>query len=92
MYFDQLISCLLVVEQNNELLMKNDRATLFFEVNVVFSNNNGRGRGRGRGRGHGRGRDHGKGRSNYTLRCNNHSDFKKTINDDHRGKTPQNKN
>ena len=31
------------------------------------------------------------GKSNYTFRGNNHSAFKKTTNDDHRGKTPQNK-
>ena len=59
-------------------------ATPFPEANVVFLNNiNGRGRGRGRNRG--RGRDRGRGRSNYTLRGNNHLDFKKTTNDDHRG-------
>ena len=84
-----------MAEQNNELLMKNHEsrptgATPFPETNVVFLNNiNGRGRGRGRNRG--RGRDRGKGRSNYTLRGNNHLDFKKTTNDDHRRKTPQNK-
>ena len=93
--YSELISCLLVAEQNNELLMKNHEsrptgATPFPEANVVFLNNiNGRGRGRGRNRG--RGRDRGRGISNYTLRGNNHLDFKKTTNDDHRRKTPQNK-
>ena len=62
----ELISCLLVAEQNNKLLMNNydsqpTETTSFPEVNVVFSNNNGRGRGRGRGH------DRGKGKSNYTL-------------------------
>ena len=88
--YSELISCLLVAEQNNELLMKNHEsrptgATPFPEANVVFLNNiNGRGRGRGRNRG--RGRDRGRGRSNYTLRGNNHLDFQKTTNDDHRRK------
>ena len=44
-----------------------------------------------RSRGLGCGRDHDRGRSNYIFRGNNHSYFKKTTNDDHRGKTPQNK-
>ena len=85
----ELISCLLVAEQNNKLLMKNHdsrptRAT-FPKVNSLFWNNNGRDRSRGQGR------DHSKGRSNYTFYGNNHSDFKKTTNEDHIGKTPQNK-
>jgi hypothetical protein len=66
----ELISCLLVTEQNNELLMKNHQlrptgsspfpeanVTAFPEANVTsFKGNRGRGRGRGprRGRGHGR--------------------------------------
>ena len=88
----ELLSCLLVVEQNNELLMKNHdsrptEATPFPKANVIFSNNNGRGCGRGCDRG----RERGRRRSNYTFHGNNHSDFKKTTNDDHRGKTPQNK-
>ena len=75
--YSELISCFLVAEQNNELLMKNHDSRLtgttsFPEVNAVFSNNNGRGRGRGRSH------NCGKGRSNYTFCGNTHSDSKKT--------------
>ena len=57
--YSQLISCLLVAEQNNELLMKNHqsrptRSEAFPEVNAISSQNHGRGRGRGRGRSRGR--------------------------------------
>ena len=53
--YSQLISCLLVAEQNNELLMKNHQSRpteseAFPEVNAISSQNYGRGRGRGRGR------------------------------------------
>ena len=51
-----------MVEQNNELLMKNHqsrptRTEPFPEMNAISSQTNGRGRSRGRGRGHGRGRN-----------------------------------
>ena len=57
--YSQLISCLLVAEQNNELLMKNHqsrptRSEVFLEVNAISSQNHGHGRGRGRGRSRGR--------------------------------------
>ena len=86
-YFE-LISCLLVVEQNNELLMKNHESRLteiipFPEMNVVNFNN--------RGRRH----DRGRGRNNYYF-CggrSNHPNFKRTTqNNDHKEKTPQDKN
>ena len=53
--YSQLISCLLVAEQNNELLMKNHQSRptgseAFPELNAISSQNYGRGRGRGRGR------------------------------------------
>ena len=53
--YSELISCLLVAEQNNEFLMKNHQSRLtgtepFPEVNAISSQTNGRGRGRGRGR------------------------------------------
>ncbi|GJX27688.1 hypothetical protein Tco_0235767 [Tanacetum coccineum] len=56
-----LISCLLVAEQNNELLMKNHESrptgsTPLSEANVVAHNQN---RGRGRGSDRRRGRRHG---------------------------------
>ena len=46
--YSQLISCLLVAEQNNELLMKNHQSRLtgfeaFPEVNAISSQNHGRG-------------------------------------------------
>ncbi|KAJ8749052.1 hypothetical protein K2173_013497 [Erythroxylum novogranatense] len=57
--YSELISCLLVAEQNNELLMKNHQSrptgsTPFPEVNAAFSHGRGRGRGGRRGRGRGR--------------------------------------
>ena len=57
--YSQLISCLLVAEQNNELLMKNHqsrptRSEAFPEVNAILSQNHGRGRGRGCGQSRGR--------------------------------------
>ncbi|XP_040940143.1 uncharacterized protein [Gossypium hirsutum] len=70
--YSELISCLLVAEQNNELLMKNHElrptgSTPFPEANVSLHNGqelkethhaNSSVRGRGRGRGQGRGRRH----------------------------------
>ena len=57
--YSQLISCLLVAKQNNELLMKNHQSRptgseAFPEVNVISSQNHGCRRGRGRGRSRGR--------------------------------------
>ena len=57
--YSQLISCLLVAEQNNELRMKNHQSRptgseAFPEVNAISSQNYGRGRERGRGRSRGR--------------------------------------
>ncbi|GKE86090.1 putative reverse transcriptase domain-containing protein [Tanacetum coccineum] len=72
-----LISCLLVAEQNNELLMKNHESrptgsAPLSEANVATYNQSGgrgrgsdHGRGRGRGRGHGRGYERGFDRGNY---------------------------
>jgi len=63
--YSELIACLLLAEQNNELLMKNHESrptgsSPFPEANATYSSNTGQGRGRsrkgGRGRGHGRGR------------------------------------
>ncbi|XP_024628732.1 uncharacterized protein [Medicago truncatula] len=55
--YSDLISCLLVAEQNNELLMKNHEArpagvAPFPEANASQHNHFGEARGRGRGRGH----------------------------------------
>ncbi|XP_076939715.1 uncharacterized protein LOC143608596 [Bidens hawaiensis] len=67
-----LISYLLVAEQNNELLMKNHETrpvgtAPFPEANVAAYNdkNGSRGRGYHRGRGRGRGRGHGYNRGSY---------------------------
>nr|XP_043611702.1 uncharacterized protein LOC122583351 [Erigeron canadensis] len=62
--YNELISCLLVAEQNNELLMKNHEArpvgaAPFPEANVATYNGQGRGRSHYRGRGRGRGRGYG---------------------------------
>ncbi|XP_058733554.1 uncharacterized protein LOC131605183 [Vicia villosa] len=68
--YSDLISCLLVAEQNNELLMKNHEArptgtTPFPEVNVArhdhYRKNRGRGLAYARGRGRGRNYAHGLG-------------------------------
>jgi hypothetical protein len=81
-----LISCLLVAEQNNELLMKNHSArptgsAPFPEVNVAthdhYGQNRGRGRGHGRGRGRGRGRGYGRGRG-FGFNRNHNGDYKNT--------------
>jgi hypothetical protein len=69
--YSELISCLLVAEQNNEFLMENHQsrptgsspfpeanATTFLEANATsFKGNRGRGCGRGPRRGRGRGRN-----------------------------------
>ncbi|KAK8313494.1 hypothetical protein V6Z12_D01G111200 [Gossypium hirsutum] len=64
-YFE-LISCLLVAEQNNELLMKNHESrsigsTPFSEANATSYNGKDKGHTSSCGRGHGRGRDRGRG-------------------------------
>ena len=66
--YSELISCLLVAEQNNELLMKNHEArptgsTPFPAVNAVTYNEKYKRHASSRGRGHGRGR--GRGRINH---------------------------
>ena len=58
----KLISCLLVAEQNNELLIRNHQSRPtgskpFLKVNAISSQTCGRGRGQGRGRGCGHGRN-----------------------------------
>ncbi|XP_021854803.1 uncharacterized protein [Spinacia oleracea] len=74
--YSEPISCLLVVEKNNEVLLKNHESrptgsTPFPEANVTshngkekyHANNSGRGRGQGRGRGYRYGRGRGRGGS-----------------------------
>lgn len=75
--YSELISCLLLAEQNNELLLKNHEsrptgATPFPEANATQSQNRGRGRGHGRGGGRGRSHRRGRGRGRYVPY--NHND------------------
>ena len=76
--YSELISCLLLAEKNNELLMKNHQSrptgsAAIPEANAAISNNherrnrNGPSRGRGHGRNfsYNRGRGRGRGQSNY---------------------------
>ncbi|XP_070043852.1 uncharacterized protein [Nicotiana tomentosiformis] len=69
--YSELITCLLVAEQNNTLLMKNYEArptgsAPFPEVNVVAAyDKSERKQNNYRGRGHSRGRGRGRGRNNY---------------------------
>ncbi|KAI3468988.1 hypothetical protein Pfo_025651 [Paulownia fortunei] len=81
--YSELISCLLVARQNNELLMKNHqyhptRSTQFPKVNAMIVNDFGCSRYQGRGRGCRRGHSHGRGngRGYYNQ---NFSNFKRTI-------------
>ncbi|XP_070672590.1 uncharacterized protein [Malus domestica] len=88
--YNQLISVLLVAEQNNELLMKNHNSrptgsTPFPEVNVVslerntissHGNNYKRGRGDKRGRWNGKGKNHGVQFHNQVPRHNPGPSFK----------------
>ena len=74
--YSQLISCLLVAEQNNELLMKNHQSRptgseAFLEVNAISSQNHRRRRGRGRGR------DRGRSRGRNSRQYNNSSSYQK---------------
>ena len=60
----ELITCLFVAEQNNELLLKNHqphptRSMTLLEANVISVSNHRRGRGHGHYYGRGRGRGHG---------------------------------
>ncbi|XP_075095422.1 uncharacterized protein LOC142173697 [Nicotiana tabacum] len=88
--YSELISCLLVAEQHNTLLMKNYEArpsgsAPFSEVNMIAATqkserrqNHYRGRGRGHSPGRGHGHGHGEGRNNYR----HHSENKQENNKD----------
>lgn len=96
--YSELISCLLVAEQNNELLMKNHESrptgsAPFPEANVATYNHNTRGRGRGRGqiRSRGRGRGNGHRRDHGRVPINNSSHQKwKNNGENERNKGGQN--
>ncbi|KAK9750532.1 hypothetical protein RND81_02G203300 [Saponaria officinalis] len=88
--YSELISCLLVAEQNNELLMKNHESrptgsTPFPEANVAFYNKKGSNdksytdnKSRGRGRGRNGGRSRGRGFGGYGRGQGFGISFKKT--------------
>jgi hypothetical protein len=72
--YSKLISCLLMAEQNNELLMKNHETRSsglnpLPKVNATSYDNQNSGRGRERGRGHGYG--HGHSRENRDVQFKN---------------------
>ncbi|KAL0424484.1 UNVERIFIED_CONTAM: hypothetical protein Sradi_0983200 [Sesamum radiatum] len=76
--YSELISCLLVAEQNNEFLLKNHESrptgsAPFLEVNVATHNhyNHEPYRGRGRGHNHIRGRGRGRGRGYHGSNSKN---------------------
>jgi hypothetical protein len=85
--YSELISHLLVTEQNNEILMKNHQsrpncsspfpeanATAFPEANATsFKGNRGRRRGRGPRRGHGRGRNNVWRREGHNTKSNDNN-------------------
>ncbi|KAM6542061.1 hypothetical protein CsatB_006508 [Cannabis sativa] len=100
----KLISCLLVAEQNNELLMKNHESrptgsAPFPEVNATIADNHNHSRGRDHNRSNRRGRDHNqsrdRGRSNVWHRNgqnkNSYTPMKSTTTEN-KGKCPQNNN
>ncbi|XP_045802229.1 uncharacterized protein LOC123895789 [Trifolium pratense] len=96
--YSDLIACLLLAEQNNELLMKNHEvrptgAAAFPEVNVATHDHYGqtRGRGRGHGRGRGRGQGRGRGTSHGHVNFKNPASHQKWKNEKHeKGKGGQN--
>ncbi|KAK5840227.1 hypothetical protein PVK06_009116 [Gossypium arboreum] len=77
--YSGLISCLLVAEQNNELLMKNHGicptgSVPFLEVNVVVHNNYENKKYRGHGHGHGRNEGRGRGRTSNLYHGGHNND------------------
>ncbi|XP_027099100.2 uncharacterized protein [Coffea arabica] len=83
--YSELITCLLLAEQNNELLWKNRESqptdtSPFPEVNVTQSSNSRHSRGRGHGRSRGRGRGRGRGHDRYIpYHNNNNHDMRQNI-------------
>ncbi|KAG6486689.1 hypothetical protein ZIOFF_055268 [Zingiber officinale] len=97
MKYSELISCLLVVEQNNEFLMKNHEAhptgsAPFPEVNATsYHPYNGQGRHRGRGRDHGRGRGRGRNNYNHDYHSKSASEYQKGENTEKNDKSAESK-
>lgn len=88
--YSELIACLLVVEQNNNLLLKNHQerpvgATPLPEVHMASQNNRGRGRGRSQYRGRGRGR----GNNSWHRNPYNHSSHEGQTSNTNRGRAPR---
>jgi hypothetical protein len=87
--YSELIACLLVAEQNNELLIKNHESRPTGSVAIPEANatvtdghrDNAHGRGRGRGSGRGRGRGRG-----YFNRNQNHNNGRERSNSYNRGR------
>ena len=82
--YSELITCLLLAEQNNELLLKNHESrptgtSPFSKANVTQVSNTRRGYDRGRGRGHGHGRGRGRGRGRF-MPYNNYNNDKRPNN------------
>ncbi|KAM6580901.1 uncharacterized protein LOC115695841 [Cannabis sativa] len=95
--YSELITCLLVAEKNNELLMKNHQSRptgsmALPEVNATNYNNYGRGRGRGQSQGRGCGRNQGRGRNghNSSERNSDHQRKRQHADENVHGNYPQN--
>ena len=78
--YSELITYLLMAEQNNELLMRNHEArptgsAPFSEVNVTSFNNFGHGRGHSRGHGCGRGHNNYRNRGGYSNNSSNYNNI-----------------
>ena len=88
--YSELVSCLLVAEQNNELLMKNHQArpvgsSPIPEANAMTLNDRWRGQCSGRGRGPNRGRGHGRGRGSYNKNYSVHKRTRENNGEKHEG-------
>lgn len=90
--YSELISCLLVAEQNNDLLLRNHQtrptgSQPFPEVNATTHRNN-----RGHGRGRGRGRNNYRPRGGYNKKFqSNHQKWNKADSNYEKGNQSQNK-
>ncbi|XP_027174605.1 uncharacterized protein LOC113774248 [Coffea eugenioides] len=82
--YSELIACLLLAEQNNELLLKNHESrptgtSPFPEANATQFQNSGRGRGCGRRSSRGGGRGHRRDRNRFVTRENYNRDKQQNI-------------
>ncbi|KAL4618909.1 hypothetical protein ACB092_06G045000, partial [Castanea dentata] len=93
--YSELISCILVAEQNNELLLKNHQShptssTPFSKVNGVSFERNGGNKSRGRGRGRGNNNQN-RGRYTHNLSNGHTTPYKRKWSKQESGKGLQNK-